>query len=185
MYPNIVWSWIWLENKSTNTVEFFLTLWLLDILRPLQWKKSFNLYFGPDSDFSIILENPETSLIYFHPYLLSCLHHASAAFSPSFLPFRKHWFSTFFVPVTLLDTIGYTKVDEINTDLARKIIIYLRKQAGSHERVETILEQYTFRSRNISERWSFWLMISDLFRVSQCLSDLSLLHRPPLFQIKN
>lgn len=27
-------------------------------------------------------------------------------------------------------------------------------------------------------------MISDLFRVSQRLSDLSLLHRPPLFQIK-
>ena len=44
------------------------------------------------------------------------------------------------MPVTFLDTIDYTKVDEINTDLARNII-YLRKQAGLHERIETILEQ--------------------------------------------
>ena len=91
-------------------------------------------------DFSILLENPETSLIYFPPYLLSCLHPASVVFSPSFLPFRKHQFSTSFIPVTFLDTINYTIVDEVNTDLARNII-YLRKQAGLHERIETILEQ--------------------------------------------
>lgn len=44
------------------------------------------------------------------------------------------------MPVTLLDTIDYPKIDEINTDLARSIIIYSRKQAWSRERVETILE---------------------------------------------